>query len=336
MNNMKKLLFFFFIVILEKSFCQEKLNIDLSNACNYYGEEIKGDVYGFTTTQEALEIIDEMLQTVGLKRNFIVKAASVPNAEAVIYGTNRYILYSQSFISNIKLGTDTDWSAISVLAHEVGHHLNGHTLIPGGSRPPTELEADEFSGYILYLMDCPSLPEAQAAMNLISNELGSATHPPKAARLEAIAIGWQRAKEKFGSQKKKKPPRTEEIIKPIEEKIESTPIGQDASAYMTVDIRKENKSFGSSGYRQVYGRRFIYTNNSDWGVMTLSTFDYGFWDNCIVEDYSFLHEGTATREFYIPPRSTRSILVESPKLIGKKYIRCPGARNDGWAAIFVE
>ena len=38
---------------------------------------------------------------------------------------------------------------MTLLAHEVGHHLNGHTIHRGGSTPELELEADEFAGFIL-------------------------------------------------------------------------------------------------------------------------------------------------------------------------------------------
>lgn len=73
-------------------------------------------------------------------------------------------------------------------------YLNGHTLIPGGSRPPTELEADSFSGFVLYKMGA-NLEEAQAAMNAIASEKGSETHPPKRSRLAAIESGWTKAKD---------------------------------------------------------------------------------------------------------------------------------------------
>ncbi len=38
--------------------------------------------------------------------------------------------------------------------------------------------------------------EAQAAMKALADEEATPTHPPKSARLEAIAVGWTRAGEK--------------------------------------------------------------------------------------------------------------------------------------------
>jgi hypothetical protein len=134
------------------------------------------------------------MEAVGLKPRFELKAANVDNAAAVIYDSKRYILYSQNFISKIEGATRTNWAAISILAHEIGHHLNGHTLERNGSRPSSELEADEFSGFVLRKMGA-SLPQAQAAMRILADEEGSYTHPARSARLEAIAVGWKQADE---------------------------------------------------------------------------------------------------------------------------------------------
>src|SRR4051794_11431070 len=47
----------------------------------------------------AEEIIAEIIDVIGLKPNFEVKAANVPNAAAVIYGGKRYVLYNPNFIN---------------------------------------------------------------------------------------------------------------------------------------------------------------------------------------------------------------------------------------------
>lgn len=185
---------FLLIMYTFKSYSQTEFDFDLSNNCSYYGEKIEDKVYSFSSSQEAVNEIERILLQVGLKKNFQINSANVPNAAAVIQGTTRYILYSQTFINQVNGATNSKWAAISILAHELGHHLNGHTLENTGSRPPIELEADEFSGFALYKMGA-TLAEAQIAMNTMSSSGGSSTHPPKSARLEAIAVGWNRAKE---------------------------------------------------------------------------------------------------------------------------------------------
>lgn len=196
MNRSLFMLFFLLISYLLQG--QKEFDFDLSGNCSYFGEKIEQKVYGFSSSQEANNIIETILNQVGLHKNFQINAASVPNAAAVIQGSTRFILYSQDFINKVNSSTGSKWSSISILAHEIGHHLNGHTLEHTGSRPPIELEADEFSGFVLYKMGA-TLDEAQLAMRTIGSDQGSNTHPPKNARLEAIAVGWNKAKEAAGN-----------------------------------------------------------------------------------------------------------------------------------------
>ncbi len=190
-----KPLFSFLAILLSlvaPAHAQERLVIE--EACSYYGDTISGEVYGFGSDQEAEQAISRIMKFTGLPQNFTIKAANVPNAAAVIRENKRLILYSQTFMERVRQTTNTDWAAISILAHEIGHHLSGHTLEAGGSRPETELQADRFSGYVLFKMGA-TLDQSQAAMETMTGEGGSDTHPPKSARLAAIANGWMEARD---------------------------------------------------------------------------------------------------------------------------------------------
>lgn len=160
--------------------------------CSYYGETITGDINFYEPDAVAEGVVKNIMSVIGLKANFELRAANVPNAAAVILKSKRYILYNPKFMNEINAATGSDWAAISILAHEIGHHLNGHTLDNVGSRPDTELEADEFSGFVLRRMGA-SLPDAQAVMGLIASMKGSHSHPAKADRLTYIASGWNNA-----------------------------------------------------------------------------------------------------------------------------------------------
>jgi hypothetical protein len=215
----KSLVLFAFLFIHLQTKGQEKLDFDISKSCSVYGEKIGGSIYGFNSTKEAITIVDDIVKLVGLKRKFKIMSGNVPNAVAVIKpipgGHDRFIIYSQSFISNLKAESNTYWSAIGVLAHEMGHHFNGHTLLNGGSRPPTELEADEFAGFVLGKLGA-TIKEAQSMFNnkLMYQEFDSDSHPATSARLEAIAVGWENGREK------EKPKRTtnDEVSERIENK----------------------------------------------------------------------------------------------------------------------
>jgi hypothetical protein len=140
----------------------------------------------------ATDIIGQIISVLGLKPNFEVKASNVPNAAAVVYNQKRYVLYNPAFINALVKTAGNEWAAVSVLAHEIGHHLNGHTLENHGSTPDQELEADEFSGFVLRRMGA-TLQEAQVAMQVAASAKGTDTHPGKYDRLTAIATGWKNA-----------------------------------------------------------------------------------------------------------------------------------------------
>jgi hypothetical protein len=175
-----------FLVCVISSEAQSKISI--LNACSYYGEKNPSSVYTFNSDVEASSALRLITDASGLATNFKIMAANIPNAAAIIYNNERYILYNQSFMYNISKKINY-WASISILAHEVGHHLNGHSLLSGGSRPSIELEADKFSGFVLAKLGA-NLEEAQYAINSFVSEYASATHPGKSARLAAIANGW--------------------------------------------------------------------------------------------------------------------------------------------------
>ena len=81
---------------------------------------------------------------------------------------------------------------MALLAHEVGHHLNGHTIKRSGSKPALELEADEFAGFVLRKMGA-SLEQSHEVMKYIARTEASKTHPARASRMIAIENGWNKA-----------------------------------------------------------------------------------------------------------------------------------------------
>ncbi|MCI1186344.1 membrane-binding protein [Hymenobacter sp. DH14] len=149
------------------------------------------------TAPAPTDVIREITDAVGLKARFELRATrEVDNAAAVVYNGKRFLLYNPAFLSSVNRAGHTDWAGISILAHEMGHHLNGHTLRAGGSQPADELEADEFSGFVLRKLGA-SLAQAQAAMATVPDAEGSSTHPGRTPRLAAISQGWQRASEQL-------------------------------------------------------------------------------------------------------------------------------------------
>ncbi|MGD1846118.1 MAG: hypothetical protein ACFB10_12060 [Salibacteraceae bacterium] len=149
-------------------------------------------VYMFEADRIAKQAVGKIVRYTGLMPNFTVISRDVKTATAYIKGGNRYIAYNPEFIFRLGNQSQTDWAAVSVLAHEIGHHLAGHTLRPRSTSPGDELAADHFSGFILYQMGA-SLVETQAALTAIGGELDTLRHPPPTARLSAISNGWREA-----------------------------------------------------------------------------------------------------------------------------------------------
>jgi hypothetical protein len=220
---MKTLLCFLgtFVLTLSAS-GQELLPIKKDNSCSYYGEDIADDVYGFASSNEAEDAVSEIVDAVGLQKNFVIKAGNVPNAVATMQNGKRLIIYSEDFMVKLKQKTGSKWAAYGILAHEIGHHLNAHTLEDGGSKPPLELAADQFSGFILGKMGA-TLDQAQSAINAKASARGSSTHPPRSARLEAVAVGWNKAKEQMGDPGSAMQPGTSPRIEPKDSKPETEP-----------------------------------------------------------------------------------------------------------------
>ena len=151
--------------------------------------------YSDTTTlsiSDARQMLTKIMDVLGLQADFELKEAKVNNVEASITHRKRYILYNPSFINWINNATKDKWAAIALLAHEVGHHLNGHTIKKSGSKPALELEADEFAGFVLYKLGA-SLEQSQEVMKYIANAEATRTHPARGSRMIAIEKGWSRA-----------------------------------------------------------------------------------------------------------------------------------------------
>jgi formylglycine-generating enzyme required for sulfatase activity len=168
----------------------------LQQSCAFFDPEPKGDTYLYDPSDEASRIVSEIVDALGLTKNFLVKASSVRNAVATELDGQRYILYSTTFLEKFKADERTRWAAYAVLAHEIGHHLNndnfGETDMK--RRKICELEADRFSGSVLRMLGA-SLEQAQSGIESLEKETETTTHPPKIARREAVATGWKKRDE---------------------------------------------------------------------------------------------------------------------------------------------
>jgi hypothetical protein len=168
--------------------------------CNYAGNAaptVRCTDRPSGSNRHAEKVVERILKPIGLMRNFkVMECPETRNCFAAVLNGQRFILFDGAFMQQIESDTETDWSAISIMAHEIGHHLQGHTLTSGGSSHQKELEADKFSGFVLHQLGA-TLDEATVAIKTIASPRPSVSHPARATRLESITKGWMEADEVY-------------------------------------------------------------------------------------------------------------------------------------------
>lgn len=200
-------------LILSSAVNAEIGSMKVDHYCSFNDEPLPSILTTFDSDTAAQQALNRVMSFTGLPPRFEILAADVPNAAAVIRNNKRYILYNQGFMRKVRDTTQNNWAEISILAHEIGHHLSNHTFQFRGSRPTYELEADRFSGFVLQRMGA-SLDDAVAVMERMVSQRGSATHPARSARVAAVTNGWVDAEEKSGgSQFKREPVRPRAVVR---------------------------------------------------------------------------------------------------------------------------
>jgi len=123
-------------------------------------------------------------------------SGNVGNACASKYNGQPIITYNSEFLNF--LASRNQWAPISVLAHEVGHHLNNDISWYGSFKHSwtKELQADYLSGYVLYKMGA-SYENAISALSLTFTWMGTESHPDTPRRIDALAQGYIRASNGF-------------------------------------------------------------------------------------------------------------------------------------------
>ena len=164
----------------------------LENGCNFNNSANEDEIEIFLPNEKELDELKSITSFSGLPLNFKIYRANINNAVATIINDERYILYDSRLLDFANNQTASFWSSISILAHEIGHHLSGHTLNQMTDNHTAELEADKFSGFVLYKMGA-SLEQATNAISTIGSNNDTESHPSKSRRIKAISNGWNEA-----------------------------------------------------------------------------------------------------------------------------------------------
>lgn len=197
---MKKILLLVLLFVTNLSFSQDYGNkVDALKLCTTIQSK------SFSTDIKADNALEKILNVIGASKRFVLQPCdNINNAVAASYKGIRYILYDKDFMNTINKGNN--WGNLFILAHEVGHHINGHSLdlvlyVSKTVDPVTleqsrkqELEADEFAGFILAKLG-GDITEVNKLINIISSNKDDSysTHPNATKRLNAIKIGYNKA-----------------------------------------------------------------------------------------------------------------------------------------------
>lgn len=194
----------------------------------------------FLTEQDVNRLITDMLDRIDIRNRFLIVACrQIENCQATLYKGKPYILYNPDFLDEVKRmnfsATDIrmstrNWVALTILAHELGHHVNNHLLNPHpeATQREMELEADEFAGAMIFRMG-GTRTQAMAAYHS-QPERGSYEHPGRQQRLDAVTRGWDKVKARTPDPKP-------EPVRPVPrpEPVKPEPV-KPANAYAAVNI----------------------------------------------------------------------------------------------------
>lgn len=157
-----------------------------------------------------LGLMEDIASYAGVENEqFPIFSGRVVNAAAIVQKNenaklDRFIVVHPLFFPYLdramrRAGESQLWAPMSVLAHEVGHHLAEHTLRPSNQRY-VELQADWYSGYILGKIGSALEATQRVLRRKWSDKGNSPTHPGRWERVAAITDGWRQSKCEAGDQ----------------------------------------------------------------------------------------------------------------------------------------
>lgn len=195
--KLKNLLYILLLLFYNSSYSQEF-------TCNLTDETSTNLIncvttnFNFNNSLELEKICNDILKKVGINdKNFrVISCNSIYNALAFNYKDERFIVADQNFLNflNDRNAKVNDyWFYLFILSHEIGHHLNGHTLKKATSledKRKQELESDKFAGMILRKYNARENIISDILKKLPHPKTDNSTHPTLDKRISAALEGY--------------------------------------------------------------------------------------------------------------------------------------------------
>lgn len=148
-------------------------------------------------------VVDIISSQIGIAPNFVFKSCpNTINAKAIVnpFKNNaRYILFDFDYFG--QLYDNNPASTIFIVAHEIGHHINGH-LNPKNynnilEKQKLELESDYFAGFIMFKLGFAEGDIIRTINGLPDPESDYSTHPRNSKRLDYALRGFLNEANKY-------------------------------------------------------------------------------------------------------------------------------------------
>lgn len=141
-------------------------------------------------------LIKYISEEIGISPNFTFKyCANIKNAAAIInplQNNTRYILFDSDYFNN--LYNRDKLSVLFIIAHEMGHHLNGHTIPKKHNNiyelQQQELEADYFAGYIMFKLGASEKNIIETINKFPDPQNDYSSHPKNSLRINYALKGY--------------------------------------------------------------------------------------------------------------------------------------------------
>ncbi|MDJ0683495.1 MAG: hypothetical protein QNJ84_02225 [Alphaproteobacteria bacterium] len=136
----------------------------------------------------ALSATQAIIDLIGMRPVFHVHEADFNNgsvAFAAVRTRERHVVYDAKWFPFEEKGLG--WYMVAILAHEIGHHIYGHTNGVGATRHRDELDADRFSGWAVARLGGAEEHALSFAPRLTL--AATPSHPARPDRIEAYREG---------------------------------------------------------------------------------------------------------------------------------------------------
>jgi hypothetical protein len=137
------------------------------------------------------QVVEQIKRMLSITASFdIYIAEEEDNAFATVANGRKILVVDVGFLEKLNAIAGTEWGAISVIAHEVGHHIAGFAA----DKHRSELNADYWSGQSLQRLGSAKAA-ATSAIRAWGSDVDTASHPNKMRRAATIERGWDDAAE---------------------------------------------------------------------------------------------------------------------------------------------